>query len=80
MKVKKKLPPKPKNREKNYRIRFRDSDQLALIKKAAAQQGISFNFFVADVCEKTARVLLRNAPVDGSKVVTNAVLEAFSKE
>lgn len=76
MRDKKKTPLKT---EKNYRIRFRDADQLALIKKAASQQGIPFNTFVVDVCEKTARLLLKTSPRDGAAVLTNAVNEALTE-
>jgi uncharacterized protein (DUF1778 family) len=75
MKNKKKLLSRPVSikTEKNYRIRFRDEDQLELVKDAARQQGIPFNTFVIDVCEKAARFLLENNPRDGAKVLTNAV-------
>lgn len=76
MKDNEEIPAKP---EKNYRIRFRDEDQLALIKKAAAEQGIPFNTFVIETCETTARVLLKSSPRDGAKVISNAVHVALTE-
>jgi uncharacterized protein (DUF1778 family) len=70
----------PSSKEKNYRIRFRDAAQLALIKKASKQQGISFNLFVIHVCETAAKVMLKTKPATGLNIVADAVNEALTSK
>jgi predicted HicB family RNase H-like nuclease len=80
MKIKKKRQSPPLyKQEVSYTIRFRDADQLALIKKVAKQQGISFNGFVIDVCERTAKTLQKTNPRDPQKVVSDAINAALTE-
>jgi uncharacterized protein (DUF1778 family) len=70
---------KPKKPEKNVRIRFRDEDQIAVIKKAAQNQDLSFNRFVIEIAERAATVLLKSKIRDSKKHLTDAVTEALSE-
>jgi uncharacterized protein (DUF1778 family) len=76
MSTKKKQLPSP---IKNYRIRFRDAGQLSLIKRAAKQQGLSFNMFVTHVCETAAQSILKHKPMSSLDVLTNAVNESLTE-
>lgn len=66
------------NQEKSVRIRFRDEAQVAVIKKAAKFQDISFNRFVIEIAERGAIVLLKSKQ-DSKKQLTDAVTEALSE-
>lgn len=76
------MPRKNKNsalEEKSIRIRFRDEAQVAVIKKAAKKQDVSFNRFVIEISERAANVLLKSKTHDGKKVLTDAATEALSE-
>lgn len=76
MRVKKKTSPP---QVKNVRIRFKDQDQLDLIKRAAKVHGKSLNAFVISVCEMAAEILVNTEPVDSSRVISRAVREALTE-
>lgn len=69
---------KPSSVEKNVRIRFRDSDQLELIKKAARQQRLSMNMFVRIMSDRAARVMVEAKPTAMVKFFESALAEEFS--
>lgn len=73
---------KPKtthSKEKNIRIRFRDETQVKLIRKAAEQQGLSFNMFVIHASETTAKVVLKKNLPTGLSIVADAAKQAHKE-
>jgi uncharacterized protein (DUF1778 family) len=77
MKAKKKAPPPA---EKNIRIRFKDADQVAMIRKAAERGGLSFNRFVIEVSERVATSLLSTKPQDPLQLINDAVHESLTRK
>jgi uncharacterized protein (DUF1778 family) len=66
-------PPEPTNT--NYRIRFRDRAQLAVLKRAATKAGLSFNDFVNNCCDVTAEAVLKMPDRFGIELMKAALKE-----
>lgn len=65
--------------EKNYRVRFRDEQQLRLVQRAAKRHGLSLNTFVTHMAEVTAKLMLKRGARLPLDLLTEVATEVCSK-